>query len=180
MSIPTKVLAIVVLLILIIGGAYMFTMPYWSDVQETKAVLDASRAKQEDLKREQQQLETFLAEYNSKKDLTLKTNLALPVKSVAVENVLFHLDEMAKNSGMSLSYLSLIDRNDPNKKSQVNGIEEQLVSMTASGTYPAFKNFLLLLEGNQRTIDIRDVNFSVSNISDIVEYKILFVTYYQN
>ncbi|MDP8258567.1 MAG: type 4a pilus biogenesis protein PilO [Candidatus Aadella gelida] len=89
------------------------------------------------------------------------------------------LDEWARKSGLKIySVDSLEKTKDKNKEAE---IEEMLVEVSASGTYPAIVNFSKKIFENEKFIKIDDIQINTSDdeTSGILEVSMMLTLYIQ-
>jgi Tfp pilus assembly protein PilO len=179
MNIQSRSIVTITLFIAVVLAGVFALNPSWKKFNEARTLESQAKLKQANLTSEESMMEQFIKEFKENEKHVATANTALPVKGASVESILANLDEMARSSGLALSDVILINNSDPDKKPAANSVQNQEISFVAAGTFPAFKNFLLLLESNLRIIDIRDISFEV-NEDGVAEYRMSFVTYYQN
>lgn len=167
-------------LLLVVGLlGYLLVIPGWTDLSDKRGVLDAAGKQNQNLNTQLKEIDSFLAKYEANKDIADTTNLALPI-GANIESVLADLDTLAAQSGVALSDI-VIAETAPGQKQAQYSIGMQKLTLVASGTYPAFKNLLLLMETNLRIIDIDAINFQVNeDNNNQTEYQLGLIVYYQN
>ncbi len=172
---------IVVLLIGVAG--YFFTYPQWTNLGENKTVLEQVQQENETLKKQEQDINTFLSNYRAQKNQTDLAGKILPLRKTEVESVLANLDAFASSSGVSLASAAFNDQSlsqGTNSKLADNQITYIEISLSAGGTYQSFRSFLAQMENSLRVMDIISINLIKSDDSNPqMDYKLIARAYYQ-
>jgi len=179
MNVPTKSIITFAIIAAAFAIGYFVAMPTYGKYTQVKAAETQALQTKSELVAQESKLESFVNDFKSKQSLTRQTNDALPLKRASIEAVLANLDNMAASSGLVISDVNLADGGVAEGGVEPNTIQSQGVTFSASGSYPAFKNFLLLLETSLRLIDIDQVSMEAGDDGSII-YTIEFTTYYQS
>lgn len=130
-----------------------------------------------------------IAEYNKLTQKIQKINLAFPSQKQKAE-LIVQLESLTKETGLALKSINFNE----SKKGEEKGAYRVLnISLSLSGTYQAFKNFLVSLEKNIRLMDVQSVSFSSpekvvasgligpigSQIVNELEFSVNLNTYYK-
>jgi Tfp pilus assembly protein PilO len=179
MNFSRKSITAVLLVVISIVLGYFLVWPKWNDYKLTKASLADALAAQEQLKKGQQDLNAFLAEYNQHSNDATRVNQALPLSETQLHNVLNDLDTITKASGITLGQFSILDtQGSDNLGAATYSIQSLDLSLTGSGTYSSFRNFIGSLENNLRIMDIKNATLSAGEGTQ-VQFNLEFRTYYQ-
>jgi hypothetical protein len=164
--------------IAIIAG-YFFTYPQWTDLSTNRASLAAAEAENARVKEAEAQMQTFLSQYNNSSDKLEGANKVLPLNHGALQDVLGNLDSYATASGISLASVAFADSG-TNATKEIAEYTVTYIDLTisASGTYPSYRNFLLQLENSLRLVDIHTINLAAGE-SGNMDLKFVARVYYQ-
>lgn len=176
-SYKKSTLIIVILIITSLAIGYFITTPQWSKHTESKGQLERAQSDNKKLTDQLAVLQSFLSSYNSNLDKKAVLNQAVPVKSPDLANFMASVDALAKSSGVALSNIS-IGTNAAAQKIVENSIQTVPLNLTASGSYPSFKDFILRLEQHLRLVDVGHVALK-SDENGLLEYRIDVSIYYQ-
>jgi len=89
------------------------------------------------------------------------------------------IQAMAIQNGLQLTNISLAGAVSDN--TSANPYQEQNISLSLSGSYPAFKSFLMAIERNIRLIDIVSISASPTDgKSSLINFSIKGLAYYLN
>lgn len=180
MNFQSKSLASIILIIIALILGYFVVMPRWTSYSEARTQLAAEKDTQEQLKKAQSDITAFLAEYNQHTSEAALINGVLPLSETQIQNVLKSLEDLTKGSGISLGQLTVENRPDTDiSAAQPNAIQPMDLSLSVTGEYPAFKDFLVRLENTLRIVDVKSVTISTDQESNKNKYDLKFRTYYQ-
>lgn len=172
----TKTLTLLLLAAACVFAAY-FAYRQYQHLSGSRALLNQAEAEKTKLEDAQKQINKFLEEYASLTGEQTQANAALPVGGANAATVLAQVDKLAQLSGLTLGSLSIRDKNVEVKIAE-NGVDFQDIEMEVSGSYPAFSNFLLLVEANLRLIDVQNISARAEE-ENLIKYKLVMRTYYQ-
>jgi len=168
-----------ILVIACLGVGYFVTSPQWTKYSLGKDKLVGAQNDNQHYKQALASMQNFLDKYKNYASQVPTVNLALPAKSFDLPNFASSMSNLAKASGVVLSNFSIQDAISPTQKNPVeNSIQTVLVSLSAVGTYPSFKDFILRLEQHLRIVDIGHVSIRGDSTGQ-VQYQINLQTYYQ-
>lgn len=157
--------------------ALYFAYGRYQSLTGTKALLVQAQTESAKLVEAQNQVDKFLEEYKTLSKEQSSANTALPIKEGKPELVLAQIDRLASQSGLALGSLSVREKNNDVKIAD-NGIDFQDIEMEATGSYPAFKNFILLIETNLRIVDLQSITAHAEDENSI-KYKLIARSYFQ-
>ena len=158
MKIISKQIILIILFcffaLLALGGYFLF-WPKYEEFQEKKSEIET---KDEEIRLKEEYLSSL--ESSSEKLLTYseqlsKVNSAFPVNPSSA--VIF--DFFQKASSENGLILTRIDMGKMEQKSEER-IQEISFSISVSGSYSAFKNFLSVIYVSSRMIEVKSINFS--------------------
>ncbi len=175
-SLQTKVVIILLLIVACFGVGYFFTTPQWSAYSQAKSLLSHKQAEAEQLHQALSSMQTFVGQFNSHQQDLSRVNLALPVRAADLPNFLTSLSAMAQASGLALSNFTILE-NVTDKPAPANSIQTAHITISASGAFESFKDFMKRAETNLRLIDVDRI--SVKSDNDQIQYVITLRTYYQ-
>jgi len=149
---------LVILLILLVIGGYFVWLPKYQEFGNKKTELEG---KDEEVKQRQEHLSelenisTKLLEYSSE---VARINSALPTEPSAA--AIFNFIQKASSE----NGLILLDTDIGGLYSlgaaAVEKVQKMPFSISVSGSYPSFKNFLSSLYKNSRFVDVKTISFS--------------------
>lgn len=178
-SLQSSTLRLIFLGLVCFAVGFLALKPQWATYGERRAALAQAQEQNDQLEKSLESVQNFLREYDQRNTDVTTTNLALPVKDVDAGNFVSGLGDLARASGITLSNLQINPTSTAIDKTPVpNSIQTQGINFSASGTYPAFKDFILRLESHLRLVDIKRVTMKEDD-SGLIEYQIELTTYYQ-
>lgn len=163
MSFQAKTLISTILVIACLAIGYFLVWPKWGEYQLSTEELVSVQQRKTQIEEAQQKLQSFLESFEQQQGRVDEMNLVLPIKDVAMHLVLNDLDRWARSSGVALADLAPVERNEALISASANTIQYQQLRLNASGSYPSLKNFVTLMESNQRLFDISDISI----VSDV-------------
>lgn len=175
-----KSIVSVILVVAAVGVGYFGVLPRWSAYTSAKQVLDLNNQQKTKLENAQSTLNSFLDEYNQHTTQAATLNQALPLTQSQMYNVLNSLDSLARQSGLSLGTISVLDKPENDSLGAApNSIQPVDLSFTISGTYSSCKNFIAKLESNLRIIDVTSMSIQGGQDSNTLDFILNIRTYYQ-
>ena len=171
-TISTAILGLACLLL-----AYFVVYPQWTTLSASRSKLAQAQAEQETLRQAETQVSNFLAEFNDLNDKKLIADDALPSKDIKLPAILGAIDELTKASGLAIGSVSVVEPQDK-VASAPNTVDTVNLEVNVSGSFPAFKNFLLRLENHLRISDIENITLQMQEEGSIT-YQVKLKTYYQ-
>jgi Tfp pilus assembly protein PilO len=179
-----KVLSVVALILVVsilIGGYIIFTRTYPDYQLGAQQVANAATENQ-NLTEALASVQEFLASYENHKANSELANLTLPARNVDMANLVSSLSRIAGLSGVSLSNFQI---SNPSTQAVAtpNSIQIQKLTLSVTGSYLSFKDFMNRLEEHQRLVDVSAIALNSTESSPvgtpILEYQISLNTYYQ-
>lgn len=161
----------------ILAAGYFFAAPQWSRYSLLKDQLATVKIDNQNLMNAQAALQNFLDSFNKYQAQGPGVNLALPRGGEDLANLTYNLGSLASLSSITLSNFS-IDESTLPKQPAKNSIQAAIVGLSASGTYPALRDFVLRLESNQRILDIMRITLK-SGDNNLIQSQISLRIYYQ-
>jgi Tfp pilus assembly protein PilO len=181
MNYHIKSIVSVILIVATIGLGYFLVWPKWQDYQNAKTALDSAKSEQDKLREAEKKLNAFLADFQSHSEDVSLLNTSLPLNKDEMYNILNNLSEITQGSGMTIGGLDIEDRPETDTLGAVkNSVQAVKVNFRVTGTYPAFKTFLLRVENNLRIMDVNSVRVQGSTVGEEnLSFTISLTTYYQ-
>ncbi len=176
-----SIAALILVLACIIGGYVVFTN-YWKEYNASKNSLAEAKANNARLISSLNSVESFLEAYDEQQENVPMVNLALPSKQVDMANFISSIATVAQSSSVVLSGVQITDPTNNRPVPIENTIAPQTISLSVSGTYLAFKDFLLRVEQHLRIIDVKHVTLgggSTGQGPQVLQYQLQLQTYYQ-
>ncbi len=178
-SLQSSTLRLIFLGLVCLAVGFFALKPQWGVYNERRAALAVAQEENDKYKKSLESVQNFLRDYDQHNTDVTTTNLALPVKNVDAGNFVSSLGDLARASGITLSSLQINPTTTAIDKAPApNSIQTQGINFMASGSYPAFKDFVLRLENHLRLVDIKRVTLKEDD-SGLIEYQIELTTYYQ-
>lgn len=168
-----KPIIIVVSLSLVLIFGMMYLWPKYENLRHLEQEIEIKKA--EILKREEgvQELKRMDEELKTYPNQLAKIDSALPVE--ADLPALF--DFLQKASSQSGLILKSISHSAAKPSSDFTELKETEVSLTLSGVYASFKNFLPVLETTARMIETQSISFSSVPEEGPREFKLTIKVY---
>lgn len=151
-----------ILILLIIAG-YFFI---WPKFQEFKQKKEEIETKDEEIRKKEEyllNLENLSKELANYEDEIIKIDLALPSKP-SVAAIFNYLQKTSSQNGLILKDID-ISRLFPIENLTGEKIKKMPFSISITGSYVSFKNFIWNLYKNTRLIEIKSIDFS-SNLDE--------------
>lgn len=119
-------------------------------------------------------IDQLTKEYSSRAADIERFSSIVPARK-SIPEIISAIQALATNNGLQLSTIALGNNTSADK----NPYQSQLIDLNLSGSYPAFKSFLLALERNIRLIDIYSIDASpASDNSPIISFRLKGNAYY--
>lgn len=166
------------LILALIGVGYFVTSPQWGKYSEAKAELALAQANNQTTNQALSSLQAFLDDYQKQDENIVKASSALPLKSADLANFVGSVGDLAKVSGVVLSNFSVDELTSKDKTPPENSLQAVAINLSASGSYPSFKDFVLRLENHLRIIDVSHITLKQDD-SGHIQYQVTLKTYYQ-
>lgn len=167
-----------VLLLMCFAAAYFLTKPQWDNYSVLHAQVVQAKSEQAKLQQDLSALQNFLNDYQSHSKDVSTANLALPVKDADTADFVGALGDLAKAAGVALEDFQMTEKSVIGKPSPDNTIQALEINLTAAGSYPSFKDFMMRLENHLRLVDIEHISVKADDAGQI-EYQVTMRTYYQ-
>lgn len=166
-----------ILIIACFAVGYFFTTPQWSNYTLGKTELATVQASNQDLTTALASVQSFLDEYQTRQKDAAKASLALPLKSSDMANFAATMGDLARSANVLLSNIS-IQEPPTSSKTGNNAIQVVPLTLTASGSYASFKDFMIRLEDHLRIVDVGHISLKADD-AGLINYQINLQTYYQ-
>ncbi|MFA5355694.1 MAG: type 4a pilus biogenesis protein PilO [Candidatus Paceibacterota bacterium] len=154
------------IVLLIIGGFIV-----WPKVREYSDLRGEVEIKEIELGYKEEyiaKLQDLKAKLTEKQSEVSKISSAIPA-DISTPSVYKFMEESASASGMILDNISPFDENLSNINSRLN---ETSFSLELTGSYPAFKAFLSVLEKSARLFDMHSISLSSTEDEDVFEFQL--------
>ena len=175
-------LAAIVLVVACLISGYIVYSRYWKDYNTAKTELAAAEQNKIKLTDTLNSVEAFLDAYDKEQGNVTLVDLALPSKQSDMANFISSIATLAQTSGVAIANFQISESADKPLPIE-NTIAPQNIDMAVSGTYLAFKDFLLRLEQHLRIVDINHITLGSGGGSgtgaNVLVYQIKLKTYYQ-
>lgn len=166
------IISVCLLILLILGGVFLW-LPKLQDFLDLRAELEKKEI-------ELKQKEDYFAKLNSlSKQLEeypeelAKIDSALPIDP-SIPALFNFIQKVSSENGLILEKLDLGQISSSKKKT---GVKEISFSISVSGSYPAFKNFLSAIYQNARLIDTDSIKFSSPEGEGLFIFDLTLATY---
>jgi Tfp pilus assembly protein PilO len=174
----------VLMAFVILAVGYYGVYGFWTKLSDARATFQVSKEKNEKLLQANAAVTAFLNQYNSNLTEAEKANRTLPFGDPDVPILLDYYSKMVTDSGLTLVQLGIEGRNQSEvaKQADHNSIQSVDVKLQASGSYEAFKDYLLRVRRSLRLTDVVSVNVSADEggtDSRLLKYDLRIKTYYQ-
>lgn len=174
-----SIYVIVFLIMACFGLGYFVAYPQYTKYSAAKAQLAILQADNEKLNQDLAAIQSFSDSFKSHQQESATASLALPAKSSDLGNLLASLGDLAKSSGVALSNVNITDTaNTASSAVSDNSIQVVPIALSASGSYPAFKDFMIRLQTHLRLVDVGHVSLKGDEAGQ-VQYQVNIKTYYQ-
>jgi Tfp pilus assembly protein PilO len=183
LELKSKTITIAILVVAVLGIGYFVLYPQWTKMSQAQAELD--RVKQENAAYNESlsRMQTFLDKHETYGEESVVAGQTLPLKNMNLPEFINNVADLAKMGGVVFSTLDVPDiaaaSTQGTKVNAEYSVQTQEVGLSVSGTYPAIKSFILLLETNLRLIDVEQVSFTTSPGEDLIRALIKVKTYFQ-
>jgi Tfp pilus assembly protein PilO len=180
----TKSLFTFILIIAIFALGYFGVYGMWTNLSDAKTNFEITQTENDKLKQAQQDLTTFINDFQKNKELASKADRTLPVGDPDLPYLLDIFAKISQETSMNLVQMNFQQRQkkDPSEQDPPNTIQYIDVNTELTGSYEAFKEFLLRVQGSLRLIDLLDVAVTAAEGEAdprLLNFSINFRTYYQ-
>ncbi|MFH1036847.1 MAG: type 4a pilus biogenesis protein PilO [Patescibacteria group bacterium] len=151
-----KPIIIAICFIAVIAFSMGLIMPKYQVLQLKQAEVDAKQRELENREEYYQEIARISEELKQKNEEVSKISSAFP-DEVSAPSMLDFFQRKASDSGLILKQASDISSS-PNSKD--SAIKENTITLSLSGFYHDFKNFLSVLENSARIIEVDNISFS--------------------
>ncbi len=157
-------ITIIALAISIILGIFLF-LPQYQDYKNAKIKLEQTKTEFANQDKYVQQLRVTGGQIEENQDIVDRLNQALP-NYRDIPSFINFLKELSKSNGVSLDSIKwdsikTEENNNQNGKNKKE-FKTYSVKMSASGSYFAFRNFILSLEASNRLVDVKKAHFAIA------------------
>jgi Tfp pilus assembly protein PilO len=169
---PKTPLILFLLFLLVLGIIFLWQPKYQKfinlrlNVQEKKLELQTK----EDYFSQLSKLSDKLKEYEAQ---LAKINTALPPEP-SIPNLFYYLGKTSSQSGLILENITLDKISPIEEGARVKGIS---LSLVLYGNYPAFKNFLSVIQKSARLIEAESVSFSSPTKEEMFSFNLKIKTF---
>jgi|GEM_PF-5158555 len=178
-SASTIILGLVILLV-----GYFGVYSYWGEMGEARELKAASQTENDRLKKALADIQAFVSDYNTNLSQATIAEKALPVGDADVAELLDYYSKMVGDSGLAMIDLSMqedtVAAAGTQAKDSIQGVDWDI---QASGSFEAFKDFLMRARQGLRLTDVLGVSVgqadSESQDGRTLRYNIKLRTYYQ-
>lgn len=167
-----------VLVIVSVAVAYFLLVPEVSKLGSNQRTLTSAKAQNQEFLRTSSDLQTFLGKYESLSNKVEITSSALPARNPDVPILIGSLEELAKLSGLTLISIGVDENPERDKIIPQLSLAELQIQLSVSGSYPAFKDYLLRLENHLRLVDVQELNFKFEEGTNAT-YRVILTAHYQ-
>lgn len=148
---------------------FFWILPKYPQIVDSKNQVEQKKVelqKYEETLKDLQEKSEKLKEYE---EALLKIDSALPLEPY-VAQLLNFIQQVAGQSGLSLKSVCSFNTTETTIKEEK--IKETKIDLTLSGSYPALKNFLSVIEKSARLIEVDKVSFSSPKEPEQKEQKV--------
>ena len=172
MSRIVPIISIALLLLLILGGVFL----WWPKYEEFRNLKQELAIKTKELQQKQEffnKLNELVQKLEGYKEQLAKIDTVISPKP-DFSSLLYFLQRVANEKGVILTSLKF-QKSSPLKikkvvtvgevseiKEEETGIQENFFDFNITGTYPAFRNFLSDLENSARLIEVENISLSAA------------------
>lgn len=163
-----KIFPIILISFLLIFGIIFFWWPKYQEFSNSKIELNEKKDELRNKEKyfsELERLSLKLKEYTAELD---KIDSVLP-QNPGITDLLNFLEKESSQNGMVLEKVNLENVSPLGKESEIFKVP---LSFSVSGDYPAFKNFLSVLQKNARLIDVESISFSSPGKGEVFSFDI--------
>ena len=158
---PRNVLESLIIVLIALTFGMVLVLPQYESNLASKEKVEIKRVDLKNRENYFNELAKIAADFKNYSANVDKIKTALPVGPMAPSLANF-IQSVSSQSGLILKNFTY----GSNKASVAAGaVQEYEISLTLSGSYVAFKDFLNKIEKSSRLIEIGDINFVVSDIS---------------
>jgi len=173
-----NIISILVLMVAIIFIILEMAIPFYNQIGLTNLRLIEQKVALENNQKTLNSFNDLFKKYKLLGDDINKLNLVVPNKENSDE-IIVNLEAMAKENGIFLDSVAFQSRASQSSASADLGKVNILqISLNASGSYEAFRNFVKALENNLRIMDIKLVKFGQQEQQGDFKINLGIDTYY--
>lgn len=167
------IISIFLLILLILAGIFF----WWPKVEETLDLREKLKIKEAEVKQREEYPKKLIAishELEQYSDELDKIDSALP-EEPSIPVLFNYIQKTTSENGLILESVSLTSVSSAKDKI---GVREVSFSVSATGSYSSFKNFLASIYINARLIDIKSISFtSPDEETGLFNFSLNFATY---
>jgi Tfp pilus assembly protein PilO len=180
MSQSTKSAVTFLMVLVILAVGYFGVYSQWSKLGDARAAFDQSKQQNELLKKTESEFRAFLTTYEANKSKAEVAERALPTGDANIPVMLDNFTRMVAESGMVLSSISFASTGvEQTTAPTPQSIQTFDVDINITGSYEAFKDFLLRTQRNMRLVDILTMNIGTVEGENRLNFTMKLRTYYQ-
>jgi len=157
------IISIFLLFFVVFGGYYLW-WPQYQHFQDLRSGLAEKKAQLEQAEEYLSELKTLSNKLAGYKDELAKVDSALPLEP-SIPALFNFIQKTSSENGLILKKINLAESS-LEKIPEEERIQRISFSITVSGSYSAFKNFLSAIYKNARMIEVNSVDFSSSTTSE--------------
>lgn len=174
MSRISPIISIGLLILLVLGGIFVYWPKYekFKELNSELEIKDKAFAQKQEYFAKLNNLSKKLEDY---KDQIAKIDSAFPQEISEPDLFNFIQKESSKN-GLILKKIG--SSRIVSSQSEGEAVQEISFSVSVSGSYSAFKNFLFTLYQNSRLIEVSSIKFSSKDKTDLLDFDLGLTTYY--
>lgn len=184
-----KLIISIIILTAIVLIVIFLILPQWARIKGLKSEIDNLKAELSQKTELLEKINDMISKYNELVSKVQKLDLTIPKEQEKPE-LIVQIESLAKENGLIVESLAFKEVNQ--KEGEAARYKILNISLGLSGTYQAFKNFLIALEQNIRIMDVQMINFSVpekvvapgllpqpEKLGNELKFNIELNTYYQ-
>ena len=161
------------LLILVILGGVLFWWPKLQDFSDKKEELTRKEIEVNQKKEYFVALNSLSDKLKGYSEELARIDSALPT-DLSIPALFNFIQVSSSENGLVLENLTL---GKTSSQKEMGGAKEISLSVSVSGSYSAFKNFLSALYKNVRMIEVNSIKFSSPAEDDLFEFNLALTTY---
>jgi Tfp pilus assembly protein PilO len=168
-----KILISVSLSILLILGIIFLWWPKYQDFNNLRFEVRKKEVQLENKEQYFSELEGYSLKLKGYSSELSKINSALP-ENPGIPDLLLFLEKTGSQNGLALEKVHLDKISPLEQNSEIKKIS---LNLSFSGSYPAFKSFLSMVEKNARLIGVESISFSTPAKGEIFTFDLTIKTY---
>jgi Tfp pilus assembly protein PilO len=181
----TKFIIIFIVILLLVGG-YFIWWPKYQEFRQSSINLDAESEKVKKKKDYILEMETSLNNVSGYQEEISKISSALPLE-YSVSSLFSLVQKTASENGLviSMAEISTVPKTSNQAQAESTQIAKIGVSVTITGSYSSFENFLSTLYRNSRLVEVSSIAISNEEqpneeLTNIYDFDLEIYAYYYN